>query len=293
VTLLSLTRTCRLTYPLALRLLYSRCLYIDTPRRLHRLIITLSGLSARNAGTQIGQPCTLPRVPLLRHITSLYLSPYPEWSIDDLPTANFLYVLFSLIAPALRRLVADIPLRSLYPPDDHLNVRPMLRRAFSQLMGLELFCSVRDELYLDCRDRPRNADEPYVWSLWPELRTLALYNADVSSARFWHGLGKLRHLETLILTRSDGLEEVDLKREWRRHCGDEKRGLCVFLVNVQSDHRVLMGREGWKEEDSVVVREVNVPISYYGDEDHVELCQEWVERKMLSGEVETTLTWWD
>ncbi len=140
---------------------------------------------------------------------------------------------------------------------------------------------MRDELYLDCCDQPLNADEPYVWSLWPKLRTLALYNADVSSARFWLGLARLGCLETLVLTRSDGLESVDLKREWRRHCGDEKRGLNVVLVNVQSEHSVLMGSESWTNDDTVVVRKVNVPISYYGDEDYIELCQEWVERRML------------
>jgi hypothetical protein len=156
-----------------------------------------------------------------------------------------------------------------------------------------MFCSVRDELFLDCFEHPLNADEPYVWSLWPKLRTLALYNADVGSERFWPGLARLGYLETLILTRCDGLEEVNLKREWIRHCGDEKRGLSIFLVNVQSEHRELMGREGWKEDDKVVVRELNVPISYYGDEDHIELCQEWVERRVLNREIGPGSNWWD
>ena len=178
-----------------------------------------------------------------------------------------------------------MPLRSLYPSDDPLHVRPVLRRAFEQLVALELFCSVRDELYLDCEEGPLNAQEPFVWSLyWQKLRTLALYNQDVSTPRFWLGLARLAYLETLVLTRSDGLEEVDMKREWSKYCGDKDRGLSVLLVNVQSQHRVPLGKAGWSEEDKVTMKEVNVPVSYYGDENEIDLCQEWVKRRMLKSE---------
>lgn len=43
----------------------------------------------------------------------------------------------------------------------------------------------------------------------------------------------------------------------------------------------------------MVVREVNVPVSYYGDDDDIELCQGWVKRRMLTGKVGVGLTWWD
>jgi hypothetical protein len=280
-TLLSLTSTTRITHSIANRLLYTYCLYIDSPHRLQCLTNSLSNLPA------IARPRILPPIPFLRYITSLYLAPFSNDTIDDLPTARSLYDLLSLISPSLRRLVIDIPLRSLYPREDHLNVRAILRSAFAKLTALEIFCSVRDELYLDCHEPPLNDDEPPVWSLWPKLRTLALFNPDVDDAsvsQFWPYLGTLEHLQTLVLTRSDGLDSADIKQEWRDCCGDNERGLNVVIVNVESEHRVPMGKERWEEGDKLVVREVNVPISYYGDENNAELCQEWVKRRMLRGE---------
>src|SRR6185312_11330696 len=47
-TLLSLTLTSRIIYPTARRLLYSHCLYIDTPFRLHALLRVLSDPSERS-----------------------------------------------------------------------------------------------------------------------------------------------------------------------------------------------------------------------------------------------------
>ena len=146
---------------------------------------------------------------------------------------------------------------------------------------------MRDELYLNCYEPDINEDEPPVWSLWPKLRALALYNPDVGDASmtsFWPHLGKLEHLETLVLTRSDGTDSTDIKEEWRKCCGDKERVVNVVLVNVEYDHRALMGKDMWKEDDKMVVREVNVPTSFYGDEDFIELCQAWVKRRMLRGE---------
>jgi len=120
--------------------------------------------------------------------------------------------------------------------------------------------------------------------MWPNLKTVALYNKDIGADGFWADIGKLEDLKTLVLTRADGLEEVDMKAEWKRCCGDEKRGLEIVLVNVESQHREPVGRASWKDGDKVRVREVNVPTSYYGDEDPIWLCQDWVKRWTLRGE---------
>jgi hypothetical protein len=85
------------------------------------------------------------------------------------------------------------------------------------ITALGLFHTVRDELCLDCCEPLLNVDELLVWLLWPKLRTLVLYNPDVGGARFWPCLGRLRSLETLVLTRSDGLEEADVKAKWKVH----------------------------------------------------------------------------
>lgn len=177
-----------------------------------------------------------------------------------------------------------MPLRSYYSEDDALGIRPILRSAFADLPALEEFCSVRDELYLDTLVAP--SEEWLVWSLWPKLRTLALYNVDVLNHRFWEGLRQLENIETVVLTRSDGLEEVDIKREWRKQFDEatEARSLSIVLVNVEAEHKVLVGRDSWKEDDKMQVRELNVPTSYYGDEDPIVLCQQWTKRSVLHGE---------
>jgi hypothetical protein len=277
-TILSLTLTSRTIYPTARRLLYTHCLYINTPRRLHDLLKILSDPSDPSKPSRNNEH-------LLPYITSLYLRPFASYTtIEDLSIATAVRSLLSILSPHLRRVLIDMPLRSYYPEDDTLGIRPILRSAFADLLALEEFCSVRDELYLDTLAAP--SEESLVWSLWPKLRTLALYNVDVSSLRFWKGLRQLENIETVVLTRSDGLEEVDIKREWRKQFDKvtEARSLNIVLVNVEADHGMLVGRDSWKKDDKIQVRELNVPTSYYGDEDHIVLCQQWTKRSVLHGE---------
>ena len=207
----------------------------------------------------------------------------------DLSVALDMAEILSFSAPTLSRLLIDLPLRFIYGSaanrfPEIVKPRTALRSAFEQLTALETFCSVRDELYLGMHSPGVKYSEQRVWSRWPKLRILALYNQDVSVPQFWEKLGKLENLETLVLTRTDGLEEVDIKGKWRNCCGDEKRELNIVLVNVESGHRAPMGQEGWKSDDGVVVTQLNVPISYYGDETEIDLCQWWVKRRILRGE---------
>jgi hypothetical protein len=218
------------------------------------------------------------------HTISLYLSPF-FFSIDEDPhTTQTLSSFLRLLAPTLRRLIIDIPLRSLYPEEDKNHIRPLLRDAFSTLTSLEFFCSVRDELYLDTVLYPLSLNQAPVWSFWPKIKTLALYNELVTMDKFWIGLGKLEYLEAVVLTRADGLEEVDLRREWETHGNKNAKDVNFVLVNIQAHHR-LRGELVYSEvEGKVGVWEVNVPTSYYGDDNAMDLCQDWVERRMLSGE---------
>jgi hypothetical protein len=285
-TLLSLARTSKVTYTAAIRLLYTHCLYLGSPQRIKCLSKSLNAISAR-----VENPCAdLPRM-FVPHITSLYLCPFNGCTkMDpDLSVALDMAEILSVSAPTLSRLLIDVPLRFLYGSaanriPEIVKPRTALRGAFERLTALETFCSVRDELYLGMHVPVVKYFEQRVWSLWPKLRMLALYNQDVSVPQFWEKLGKLENLETLVLTRSDGLEEVNIKEEWKKCCGDKNRGLNIVLVNVESGHRAPMGLEGWKDDDKVVVRQLNVPISYYGDETEVDLCQWWVKRRVMRGE---------
>ncbi|ROW17956.1 hypothetical protein VPNG_00275 [Cytospora leucostoma] len=145
-------------------------------------------------------------------VLALYLAPFGR-TIDDQPAALWLRELFCLVHPTLRRLVVDMPLRSLQPADDHLGVRATLREAFGMLTGLEELASVRDQLYLDVLEPEWRAGraEPAVWaSSWPGLRRLALYGVPADE-RFWRAVGRMRVLETVVLARPDFLDDTCMK----------------------------------------------------------------------------------
>jgi len=268
-TLVALTYTSRALRPHARRLLYVHCLYVHTENRLRKLLRSIQESQQHAEGD------------LLEYATSLYLRPYPVvGTIADVGITNDVRLLMTALAPRLRRLLVDIPFRSIYPDEDRLGVRPVLRNAFSSLPVLEEFCSVRDELYLELGA----SDDPGVWSGWERLKMLVLYNVDVATEKFWKGLYLSKNIETVVLTRADGLMEVDMKQEWKNQfVGEEVRPLEVLLVNVDAEHTIPLGFERWKKEDKMQVRILNVPISYYGDEDLIVICQQWVKRRILQG----------
>lgn len=273
-TLIALTYTSRALLPTARRLLYTHCLYIHTSSRLKKLATSLQSLKGQDNGD------------LLAHATSLYIRPFPVWdTIAEIDVANDIQSVLQILAPRLRRLLVDIPFRSVYPEDDPtmIQVQTVLRTTFQELPALEEFSSIRDEVYL--QTEPGVAMESYIWSGWNQLKTLILYNVDVSLPKFWEGLHRLQNLETVVLTRADGLGEVEMKQEWKKQFGDgEERPLNMVLVNVEAEHITPVGSTGWNKEDKLQVRVLNVPISYYGDEDLIILCQHWIKRRVLFGE---------
>jgi hypothetical protein len=279
-TLLALTSTSRTIYPAARRLLYTHCLYIDSPWRLQRLLISLSAYIGGPAGSH-PRSFLESEPPTIHHGTSLYLCPFPEDTINDLSTAQAVYDLLTILAPTLHRLVIDIPLRSLYPAQDSQGIRRLLRNGFAQLTSLEMFCSTRDELFLSCSiSWPIYPIEVNVWSLWPNLKTLALYNCDLSSQRFWGDMGKMKKLEILVLTRADSVQDVDLKAVWNE-IGNEHQSVTMWFVDVDGGHGIPETVKEPKEDDKVRIKIECVPTSYYGDEDVIELCQDWVKRLAL------------
>ncbi|EOO02419.1 hypothetical protein UCRPA7_2030 [Phaeoacremonium minimum UCRPA7] len=194
--------------------------------------------------------------------------------------------LFYLVCGSLRRLVIDMPLRSLYPADDHLNVRKTLREGFSTLTKLEEFVSVRDELYLRVYEREWLIEEAEVWTLWPALRRLALYNVDADE-QFWGRVAGMPKLETLILTRADGMQETCIKSSY---FAATQRPIDVLIVNVSTEHPREIPRWAWQDVDPQMKMQVmvyDVPTSFYGDEDYITLCQDWVKAAALRG------TLWD
>lgn len=302
-TLITLTYTCKALHHLARRLLYTHCLYIHTPQRLFKLLGSLTYTPVTSLVPLRGE--------LLTHATSLYLRPFPVKDVtDSLTITEATRDLLLLLGPKLRRLLIDMPLRQFYAtdaaledsssessedhptlplddePDQPAGVLRILRPAFLTFPVLEEFCSVRDELCLATRggeDTPDWREQP-AWASWPRLKTLVLHNVDVSTTSFWASLVPLQHITTIVLPSADGLWEVDIQQEWRKRFEDgEARPLTVVLVNAETEHDTPLGRDGWTEEDKLVVKQVNVPISYYGDEDLIPLCQQWIKRLFMGG----------
>ncbi|KAF1933772.1 uncharacterized protein M421DRAFT_1143 [Didymella exigua CBS 183.55] len=179
--LLTWTLVCHETRRLAKRYLRERCVYLSSPQRLSAYLLAIK------------------KEPELRSVTTLSLSPFGN-TIDDLRLCCWVGNLLNHTCESLRRLVIDIPLRSLYPEDDHLAVRRVLREGFERLENLEEFVSTRDELYLEVTEDERH---PAVWRCWKKLKRLALYNVDLT-LYFFSDLASLAQLETLVLSRSDG-----------------------------------------------------------------------------------------
>lgn len=252
-TLLSFTLVCHETRRFANRCLLQHCIYLASESSLRSLVLTI------------------PARPDLRNITALFLAPFAD-TIDNQPTAIWIRELFGYTGASLRRLIIDIPLRSLYPDDDHLGVRAILNEGFQRLENLEELVSVRDELYLDTT-RP-TTERPF-WTRWPRLRRLAVYNADCHSS-FWSDVATRSQLETLVLTRADGLDYCDPKAAYLRHCS---RPLKILLINVEQHHVRFSGTRvlSWTTVDPD--RKVNIvryTVPLFNDDDPIEVCQDYV-----------------
>ncbi|KAM0246581.1 hypothetical protein ACHAP5_004706 [Fusarium lateritium] len=148
--------------------------------------------------------------------------PEDPWLVPQTPMYSDLYdlsiaedvrdILFAL-APVLKILAVEMPLRTLYRGDDHYGIRKILRQGFETLSNIEEIVSVRDELYLDSTG---GFEDPQVWTQWPKLKRIALYNVSADEY-LWQNMLLCPQLETAIFTRADGVRyDQDVKREWSR-----------------------------------------------------------------------------
>jgi hypothetical protein len=256
-TLLSFTLVCHETRRVANRYLRQYCVYLSSEARLRAFLLEI------------------PNRPEIRNVNALFLAPFGNQTIDDLPTATWVRELFNYTCLSLKRLIIDIPLRSLYPEDDHLAVRSVLREGFERLENLEELVSVRDELFLSITHHGPRTEAP-VWSGWSKLRHLALYNVDANTD-FWRRVALAPTLESLVLTRADGLWDFNIKKVFLKHTD---RKLKVLLINVEEDQIRFshLPRDNWDKldpEKKVTIMTYNVPCPFEED-DPIETCQEHV-----------------
>ncbi|CAH0047614.1 unnamed protein product [Clonostachys solani] len=187
-------------------------------------------------------------------------TPHPE--LQDLPVAVAVRDIFLAVAPTLKRLIINIPLRSLWPEDDELGARALLRTGFEALINLEEFVSVQDELFL-ITSNELPSDEVEVWAkYWPNLRRLYLYDKFLEDA-FWQDVMGCPQLDSVILGRPDGnhiSEPADIKRDWistlagHRVGGNVYRGairpLTVIIFDMDGEHCPITGfNSAWETLD--------------------------------------------
>ncbi|KAL5361092.1 hypothetical protein BJX96DRAFT_151389 [Aspergillus floccosus] len=281
-TLIGLTLACKLTHQLARRILFRHCLYIDSRERLDSLL-DKSGYFANNDASTPDHQCI--------QAFSLLLAPFPQYSLEEPHIVHQIDRLFGHVFPTLQNLVIDMPLRSLYPDEDAQGVRKVLRAAFCRLAALEDFCSVQDELFLDSIDR---GAEPEVWTTWPRLRRLALYNPDVEG-RFVDALHRCPNLTHLVIARPDSYMCQPLSINESSCLPLTLQRLLVLNTRDGrlSDVRVAKSSEWeasfWncmmhsKSLTRCSLCYVDVPVPTGREDDGIDLCQVWLRAHAVDG----------
>jgi hypothetical protein len=192
--LLSFSLVCRETRRLAVRYLAQHCVCLDS--RFERLDYYLQA-----ALTQ----------PALQRVTSLSLAPFGT-NIHDWGVCCSVRELLCCTCETLKKLVIDIPLRSITPSRDRLGLRPVLREGFERLVNLEEFVNIQDELSLDVTER----EQAFVWRKWPKLKRMALGGASLEPT-FWRQVALHSSLEILFVTSPDEIRSYDPKAEYLKH----------------------------------------------------------------------------
>lgn len=267
-TLRSLTLVSKQLYPVATRYLFSHCLYIDSATRLHQLQRTL-GFKDDIGYCQAG--CHVPydskqenhRAPgnVQKAITSVYLSPKPlGWT--TLATLPQVVGLLGFLAPTLKRLA--INLEPGFVPD--LTVTSSVEKIFSKLTSLEeLICSAGCDVFY--RSRP------------PNLKRLAMDESGLRTINRFFCFA-IPSLERLVVKRCSKLSRGHIEYIFEAYDGAY---LDVLFVHVAAKHGTPEGSRDFKPDDKVHLYELDVPTSYYGDEDESALCREWIWQKALHG----------
>jgi hypothetical protein len=61
------------------------------------------------------------------------------------------------------------------------------------------------------------------------------------------------------------------------------RNLDIVLVDVNSNHGTPTRARDWGEDDAVRIWEVDVPVSFYGDDSELVVCDDWIWTHAVRG----------
>ncbi|KAF1934905.1 hypothetical protein EJ02DRAFT_460830 [Clathrospora elynae] len=269
-TLRALTLVSRNIYLIASRYLYSHCLYLDhcTNYALFRRTLGLN-LGNHPQALRYGEvgrnDALFTEAEIPRHFTSVFISPVEVkrdigGKITPLVRLPQIIDLCNTIGSTLKRLALD--LHPVYAtPSEVALIRPHVseNNVFIHMPKLEeLIISYEATNYF--RFPP------------PNLKRLAITAQELTETQEEFVLS-IPSLRTLVLIRPIDLTAKNIDTMFEAYKG---KSLDVVLIDVNSNHRTPKETRSWKVDDAVRLWEADVPVSFYGDEDELILCDNWI-----------------
>jgi hypothetical protein len=274
-TLRSLTLVSRTIYPIASRYLYSSCLYLDSCTS-YTLIRRTLGLNLGshpqklNYGESGINKLLFAKIP--QYITSAFISPMKdERDCKSTPLIRLPQIIdFCMtIGPTLKRLALD--LQPIYAVVSEVEtVRPHLseNNVLLHMPNLEeLIASYNVLDYF-----------PYAP---PSLKRLAITFQELKDSQLDFCFST-SSLETIVFLRPPELSSADIDVIFSSYKG---KSLDVVLVDVNSNHRTPRDTRSWSDDDAVRIWELDVPVSFYGDEDDLTLSDNYIWTHGVSGKL--------
>ncbi|KAF2831609.1 hypothetical protein CC86DRAFT_141392 [Ophiobolus disseminans] len=272
-TLRTLTLVSHDVYLIASRYLYLYCLYLNNCTNYTRLRRTLGlNLGYHPQALRFDQASRNDELfaGMSRHISSAFISPLKsEQDCGATPMVRLPQVidLCKTIGLTLKRLALD--LQPIYASASEVElVRPHLseKNIFLHMPHLEELVSSYNVL-------------DYFPYAPPNLRRLAITFQELKDTQLDFCFST-SSLQTLIFLRPPELLASDVELLFSSYKG---RSLDVVLVDVNSNHRTPTGTRTWKDDDAVRVWELDVPTSFYGDEDELILCDDYMWTHGVNG----------
>ncbi|CAA9964588.1 hypothetical protein PTMSG1_07947 [Pyrenophora teres f. maculata] len=269
-TLHALTLVSRSTYLVASKYLYSNCLYLDSCKSYACFRRTLGlNLGYHPQALEYGESGRNDRLfaqaSIPRYITSLFASPAEvqgQKSPERTPLVRLPQVidLCSTIGTTLKRLALD--LSPVYVPlSEAICISPHVSQnnIFIHMLALEELIISYDVL-------------DYFRYPPPNLKRLAVTTQSVRNLEVDFCLS-ISSLRMFVFMRPPRLKAEHIDTVFKAYKGTS---LDVVLVDVNSNHKTPTGTRNWNDEDTVRIWEADVPVSFYGDDDDVVLCDNWI-----------------
>lgn len=297
-TLLSCTLVSKAVNPTATRLLWQNCLYIDSKDRLYRCRDSISHYRPTRLFLRLfpdpspgSTPESVDEMP--------EEDDFPPSPLEDIDMCEAVKSLLLTLAPGLKTIVVDMPLRSLYPADDELGVRKLLREGFEALINIEELVSINDELYLATKE---DHSEPQVWTKWPNLQRISLYNVYMGP-ELWNDMLLCPQLRKAIFPRadSDNSRRHDIKGElftaWVEATGQSSQKyqgpeITIALCDwYRQPYDFNSYTESWRDLDpdnlmsirTVIIDPQYDPAFQNVDDEQIYTCKNWIRERALRG----------